>query len=666
MTERMAVPWQADFTDCRHLWWPAQRPDDVIVEQDYRAVTSALFPDGNPGDRPIRTTAFPRWRWDRGIGDQLPISPADGRNNRRHREMVDEWPRLGFVKPAGDGVFVETERPSYVGLRHRDYFHIMLNLHRYPDFLPMAWELANGFIDAASAKQKDPFTDTDLKLFPYEERAFDARMDSIYDALVDTAARYDPASDQLFRTRDDVVERLRQSGPLNQTDGVWLRNIATIGPIDDLTGFLTRIWLDEVGEGDPARNHANVFTRTLESVGIQTAPLSSIEYAQDDRLLESAFTLPLFQLVVSQFTEQFMPEILGMTLFLEWESVELSTTQRLLEHHKLDSSYYALHVAIDNAHEGHGGIAKRAVKRYLARFPAATRQEQWRRVWNGYVAFRTTGTMGADLVAMVTSPTRTRDRVIAMIEHKKKYGSLNHARVAPATGMSNNLFENPGQMLDALVAGGQVIPGDPAASPFMTQMQFGGHMYHVFTAEEQRYWADWILSLPQEGVAADRETASRAAAEGAVAGGAVAGGAFSASSVSAGAASVGSGSADVASAGSVSEGVASVGSGSADVASVGSGSADVASAGSVSEGVASAGAVAADVSSAGSVAAGAGFVAPDRSEAAARSLAAVKPTAEAPAPPAPTGTVRHLVFASSAEEVESHPRGTLLGHGSAH
>ncbi|NMO50806.1 hypothetical protein HH310_06320 [Actinoplanes sp. TBRC 11911] len=551
MTERMAVPWQADFTDCRHLWWPAQRPDDVIVEQDYHAVAAALFPDGSTADRAIKTTAFPRWRWDRGIGDQLPVSPAQGRNDRRHREMVDEWPQLGFLKPTADGVVVETERPSYVGLRHRDYFHIMLNLYQYPDFLPMAWKLANGFLEAAAAKQKDPFTDTDLKPFRYEERAFDARMDSIYDALVDTAGRYDPASDSLFRTREDVVERLRQSGPLNQTDGVWLRNVATIGPIDDLTGFLTRIWLDEVGEGDPGQNHANVFTRTLESVRIQTAPLSSIEYAQDDTLLESAFTLPLFQLVVSQFTEQFFPEILGMTLFLEWESVELTTTQRLLEHHKLDSTYYALHVAIDNAHEGHGGIAKRAVKRYLGRFPDDSRQEQWRRVWNGYVAFRTTGTLGADLAAKVTSPTRTRDRVIAMIEHKKKYGSLNHARVAPQTGMSNNLFENPGQMLDALVGSGQVVPGDPDGSPFMAQMRFGGHMYRVFTDEEQRYWADWIRSLPSSPPPPGRRVA-------------------------------------------------------------------------------------------------------------------FKPATEAPAPPAPTGTVRHLVFASSAEEVADHPRGTLLGHGSAH
>jgi hypothetical protein len=500
MTERMAVPWQADFTDCRHFWWPAQRPDDVIVDQDYQAVTAALFPDGNTPLRPVSTTAFPRWRWDRGIGDQLPNSLDAGRRaDRRHREMVQEWSQLGFVTPAanGTGVHVETERAPYAGLRHRDYFHIMLNPHQYPDFLPVAARLARGFVDAAAAYQQDPMVDTELRPFRYEERAFDARMDSIYQDLVDRAGRYDPEADRQFRTRADAIDRVRQSGPLNQTDGVWLRNIATIGPIDDLTGFLTQIWVDEVGRGDPAQNHANIYTSTLSSVGINTAPLASVEYAQDDKLLESAFTLPLFQLVVSQFTDQFLPEILGMTLFLEWESVELATAARLLEHFKIDASYYTLHVAIDNAAAGHGAIAKRAVKRYLSGFKdEEVRQQQWSRIWNGYVAFRVTGTLGQDVVDELLSPGRARDRVLAMIDQKKKYGSLNHGGL-PAGGMSNNLFDNPGQLLDTLVKSGQVVPGDPDASPFLRQMRAGGRMYRVFTLEEEQAWTDWVSSLAQ-------------------------------------------------------------------------------------------------------------------------------------------------------------------------
>ncbi|MFF5291197.1 LodA/GoxA family CTQ-dependent oxidase [Paractinoplanes globisporus] len=513
MTERMAVPWQADFTDCRHFWWPAQRPDDVIVDQDYAAVTAALFPDGNSPLRPISTTAFPRWRWDRGIGDSLPTSLDAGRRaDRRHREMVNEWSQLGFVTPAANetGVFVETERAPYAGLRDRDYFHIMLNLHEYPDFLPTAWKLARDYLATAAAYQHDPMIDTDLRPFRYEERAFDARLDSTYQDLVDRVAQYDPAHDRAFRTKADAIDRLRQSGPLNQTDGVWLRNVATIGPINDLTGFLTQIWVDEVGAGNPAQNHANIFTHTLEAAGITTAPITSKEYAQDPSLLESSFTLPLFQLVVSQFTDQFLPELLGMTLYFEWESVELATTARLLEKFGLDSTYYRLHVAIDNADVGHGAIAKRAVKRYLSGFADDdVRQQQWQRIWNGYVAFRITGTLGQDLVDKLLAPSRARDRVIDMIEEKKRYGALNHG--AAGDGMNNNLFDNPSQLLDLLQKSGQIVPGDPDKSPFMQQMKFEGRMYKVFTADEQDAWADWIRSLAQP-AAADRPAPSPFAA----------------------------------------------------------------------------------------------------------------------------------------------------------
>jgi hypothetical protein len=77
ITKHMAVPWQADFTDCTQdgelAWWPAQRPDDV-------------YPEGETMQMP----------WTRDI-----VSTPD--------EMVRDWYKLGFVVDR-DGQFVETER----------------------------------------------------------------------------------------------------------------------------------------------------------------------------------------------------------------------------------------------------------------------------------------------------------------------------------------------------------------------------------------------------------------------------------------------------------------------------------------------------------------------------------------------------------------------------
>jgi L-Lysine epsilon oxidase N-terminal/L-lysine epsilon oxidase C-terminal domain len=83
ITQNNAVPWQADYHQCRWEagskrlgWWPAQRPDDVLT-----------------------STATDPVPWARGIPDT-----GEG--------FVANWHRLGFVKevPAGSGTFLEQER----------------------------------------------------------------------------------------------------------------------------------------------------------------------------------------------------------------------------------------------------------------------------------------------------------------------------------------------------------------------------------------------------------------------------------------------------------------------------------------------------------------------------------------------------------------------------
>ena len=77
VTKQMAVPWQADFTDCAQdgelAWWPAQRPDDV-------------FPEAGGAQVP----------WTRGIVNNM-------------QDMVQKWHRLGFIVKKG-AKYVETGR----------------------------------------------------------------------------------------------------------------------------------------------------------------------------------------------------------------------------------------------------------------------------------------------------------------------------------------------------------------------------------------------------------------------------------------------------------------------------------------------------------------------------------------------------------------------------
>jgi hypothetical protein len=78
LTEKMALPWQADFADCSNYWWPSQRPDE------------------------IRTQTGERTRWDRDIA---------GTTRNAHLNMVEFWSQLGLVVfDQATGKFVEEER----------------------------------------------------------------------------------------------------------------------------------------------------------------------------------------------------------------------------------------------------------------------------------------------------------------------------------------------------------------------------------------------------------------------------------------------------------------------------------------------------------------------------------------------------------------------------
>jgi hypothetical protein len=121
-----------------------------------------------------------------------------------------------------------------------------------------------------------------------------------------------------------MVERIRQFAPLNQLDGAWIRNVARAGPIDRVTANLFTVWMDEMGDGNPDQNHANVYTQRLAKVGITLDPIYSEAYANNPNMLDSAYTVPMYELAISQFAPTFFPEILGMTLQLEWRCLRSS------------------------------------------------------------------------------------------------------------------------------------------------------------------------------------------------------------------------------------------------------------------------------------------------------------------------------------------------------
>jgi hypothetical protein len=261
--------------------------------------------------------------------------------------------------------------------------------------------------------------------------------------------------------------------------------------------------MDEAGDGNPNQNHANLYTKLLESVGLTLPAINSREYVDNPDLLDAAFTAPLFELVISEFTRTFFPEILGMTLQLEWEVLNLWPGIIRLEAWGIDTHFYRMHVGIDNAADGHGAKARQAVEMYLDRVREQTGsedevQKQWKRIWNGFVAFETVGTLTEDLQQLILERRMSTPEtdLIDLINRKKVYGRLNHGNKKIQSELINDLFEDPQVLLNKLASDKRlIIPGDPVNSGFFQKLTFDGPMYKVFSDDEIEMWRRWVVWL---------------------------------------------------------------------------------------------------------------------------------------------------------------------------
>ena len=81
------------------------------------------------------------------------------------------------------------------------------------------------------------------------------------------------------------------------------------------------------------------------------SPLASRAYADNPEMWDSSFSSPVYQTAIAHFPEAYFPELLGMTLYLEWEAIYLPAMVKLYEYHGYSSLFYKLHVAIDMGKE---------------------------------------------------------------------------------------------------------------------------------------------------------------------------------------------------------------------------------------------------------------------------------------------------------------------------
>jgi hypothetical protein len=439
--------------------------------------------------------------------------------------MVDGWRHLGVVRSRpvsvaegnDDTVYVETERNDSASMTYREHFYRLMNDEKFPDHAIMARRIVDETLDSARRliEFKMEYDSSHPESFvPYTPETFREKVDEIYEILRQGA---DQKQQYVYKfTRERLVANLVGNAPFNQVDGAWLRFAADAGPMTDVTSLLFEIWSDEVGNGDPALHHGNLYTTLLRQLGVLLPAVNSREYAEHVSLEEKTFISPTFELAISKFTKDYLPELLGMTLYLEWEVLSLVPGIGQLDYFGIDTQFYRMHVGIDNASDGHGAKARDAVIAYLDRVledgGTLAQQQQWRRIWTGFVAFATVGydqfqsfePSGDSALALSDIrprlPRTPADEVAELIERKLPRGELNHMRKQLSVFRINDLFSSPKVFMDELANSPWVVAGQPGASRLITHLTtFNGPMYKVFDPADLDIWKRWIEWLGQEG-----------------------------------------------------------------------------------------------------------------------------------------------------------------------
>lgn len=327
-----------------------------------------------------------------------------------------------------------------------------------------------------------------------------------------------------FTTYEDAVQWLRTKAPSRYVDGAWLGNVhrlteTTPFSLRSVTKNAWQILSEELGDGDIERNHVFVYRNLLRSVGVDLPPADSPEFVAPGLGMDnmSAWRAAVAQLLVSLFSHDFLPEVLGFNLC--FEQITLPTLQAAHELPKLGISgyYFLLHVCIDNIDSGHSAMALTIVSRYLDMIRESGGEADveltWRRIQAGYVMSKQMGRDEGDGGAAVLPlhPLSAReDRVIRMLQCKAQVSSALHCKSRVkiagrplAAWLSSHALDHPQHQVSLLNGLSKASPwvrgGDSSASLLIRELSWGGKMFGAFTDTEVEHLKDWINSLPSTG-----------------------------------------------------------------------------------------------------------------------------------------------------------------------
>jgi hypothetical protein len=364
-----------------------------------------------------------------------------------------------------------------------------------------------------------------LEAFSSKLRALEGTIAAQWDAYNERRDR--GGSRELLRTREEAAQWTQNQAPLRCVDGAWLGHINKVStpfPMRAATKILWQVMSEELGDGDLDKNHVHLFNVLLREVGSELPDAQSADFIHprhwngEMALGTVAGSLRnwragVSQLLISLFSHDMLPEILGFNLHFEATTLDTLRAARELKELRINSLYFLLHVTIDNSHSGHLAMAREAVVKYLEtvkeRDGEEAMQAAWRRVQAGYALSEHAGNV--DVLAQTSSPDWPGQQTLArqvgqMFKNKVDAADGVHSRCLAKVGgrtfeswLKSDVMVYEDQQRDFLLALSTARPwirkGDPDGSKLIQELYWGGKMFGSFTQSEVDLIKAWILSL---------------------------------------------------------------------------------------------------------------------------------------------------------------------------
>ncbi|NYT60031.1 iron-containing redox enzyme family protein [Alcaligenaceae bacterium] len=290
-----------------------------------------------------------------------------------------------------------------------------------------------------------------------------------------------------FPGKGHALYFLNAVAPTKLVDGAWLYGVTSQWR-DSRYSELIRIYLEELGDGEPEQNHVVMYKKLLAVHDCQ----------QWEALDEPYFMQGAIQLSLAQHAREYLPEVIGFNLGYEQLPLHLLICAYELNELGIDPYYFTLHVTIDNAASGH---AARAVKSVTDAMPVAGGQDEfYQRIRNGY-QLNSLGLGTNEIIAGFD----LKQEMLGILAAKASVGAALHSDYCRVAGKTvTQWLSSPGQIPDfvgALERIGWIRRHTHPENSRFWNLIVGekAPMFGVFNAYEKQVIHDWIAgeSLPE-------------------------------------------------------------------------------------------------------------------------------------------------------------------------